>query len=138
MFIILDIQNYYSWVYFRRIYKLMIYVFQNAIILKILLVFRGYILCNIQLGQDQERNNTFRGLFILTRLLIIYIIIIIRWRPSIKVCWILRIVAYLFDTKVSCVLVCVHFYILFHVLLCVLDKYMIWRSTLLTRFLLGR
>jgi hypothetical protein len=61
-------------------------------------------LYSIQLLRDRRSDSGFRELLILMSILIIYIVIVIRWRPNIEVRRILRIVARLLNTGVVCIL----------------------------------
>jgi hypothetical protein len=59
---------------------------------------------SVQPVWDRRGNGRFRGLLILMSILIICVVIVIRWRPSVEVRRTLGIVARLLDAGVVCVL----------------------------------
>ena len=61
-------------------------------------------LCSVQPLRDRRGDGGFRGLLILTSILIICVVVVIRWRPNVEVRRTLRIVARLLDAGVVCVL----------------------------------
>jgi multisubunit Na+/H+ antiporter MnhB subunit len=61
-------------------------------------------LYSVQPLRDRRGDGGFRGLLILTSILIICVVVVIRWRPNVEVRRTLRIVARLLDAGVVCVL----------------------------------